>query len=64
MSTITLQPYSSSGEFRGGIPSDFSPRMAKNKVKSYLTGLCLGKNTLSRALRGLASTKAGISPLR
>jgi hypothetical protein len=47
-------------EFRGGTPSDFSPCKAKNKYIPFLKGLCLGKNTLSRAKRGLAPTKAGL----
>jgi hypothetical protein len=36
----------------------------RREFKSFLGQLCRLKNTLRRALRALAPTKAGVSPLR
>ena len=38
-----------------------SERFPRREIKSFLTGLCLVKNSLSRAVRGLAPTKCGVS---
>ena len=50
------------GEFRGDPPLIFRVGTRKTHTNPFLTGLCLGKNSISRVQRGLAPTKAGRMP--